>query len=50
MYGYPSGEAAEIATREVRHFLEGPDGAKLEKVVFCCFEKKDETAYREWLP
>ncbi|KAI4216040.1 MAG: hypothetical protein LQ351_001536 [Letrouitia transgressa] len=50
VYGYPSGEAAEIATREVRHFLEGPDGAKLEKVVFCCFEKKDETAYREWLP
>ncbi|KAL9613023.1 MAG: hypothetical protein Q9167_002413 [Letrouitia subvulpina] len=50
VYGYPSGEAAEVATREVRRFLEGQDGPKLEKVVFCCFERKDEVAYQKLLP
>lgn len=53
MYGYPSGEAAEVATREVRRFLtEEETGGKgrLERVVFCCFEQKDVRAYEEWLP
>lgn len=55
MYGYPSGEAAEVAGREVRRFLEeleGNEGRKgnLERVVFCIFETKDERAYGEWLP
>ena len=55
MYGYPSGEAAEVAAREVRRFLEeleGSEGRKgnLERVVFCIFETKDEKAYRQWLP
>lgn len=54
VYGYPSGEAAEVATREVRRFLveEAERGGekRLERVVFCCFEQKDVRAYEEWLP
>ncbi len=55
VYGYPSGEAAEVAAWEVRRFLEelerkeGKVGG-LERVVFCIFEAKDERAYGEWLP
>lgn len=53
-YGYPSGEAAEVATREVRRFLveEAEKGGekRLERVVFCCFEQKDVRAYEKWLP
>lgn len=50
MYGYPPGEAAEVASREVRRFLEEEDEGTLERVVICCFEGKDERAYGEWLP
>lgn len=51
VYGYPSGEAAEVAGWEVRRFLEAEgEGGGLERVVFCIFEGKDETAYGEWLP
>lgn len=50
VYGYPLGEAAEVAFREVRRFLEEDDGGRLERVVFCCFEAKDVRAYGEWLP
>ena len=50
VYGYPSIEAAEVATQEVRRFLEEEEGEKLERVVFCCFEGKDVRAYEEWLP
>ncbi|KAM0796325.1 hypothetical protein BDR22DRAFT_893331 [Usnea florida] len=51
VYGYPSGEAAEVAGREVRRFLEEEgEGGGLERVIFCIFEEKDERAYAEWLP
>ena len=50
VYGYPSGEAAEVACKEVRRFLESEEGKRLERVVFCCFEAKDEKAYGVWLP
>ena len=54
MYGYPSGEAAEVATKEVRKFLEENNADKgdrtLERIVFCCFEEKDVRAYEKWLP
>lgn len=54
MYGYPSREAAEVASREVRQFLveeeERGGERRLERVVFCCFEQKDVRAYEEWLP
>lgn len=52
VYGYPSGEAAEVAATEVRRFLETETDAaeKIERVIFCCFETKDVVAYEEWLP
>lgn len=55
VYGYPSGEAAEIACREVRRWLEDQEADeeaenKVERVVFCLFENKDVRAYLEWLP
>ena len=55
VYGYPSREAAEIASEEVRNFLEELEEqentkSRLERVVFCIFETKDEKAYVEWLP
>ena len=56
VYGYPSGEAAEVAVGEVRAFLEEEEeeerspGGGLDRVVFCCWEMKDVRAYEEWLP
>ncbi|KAL8858922.1 MAG: hypothetical protein Q9178_004601 [Gyalolechia marmorata] len=50
VYGYPSDEAAEIACKTVRSFLESEKGQKLDRVVFCCFLKKDELEYQRILP
>ncbi|KAK4692545.1 hypothetical protein P7C71_g4684, partial [Lecanoromycetidae sp. Uapishka_2] len=56
VYGYPPREAAEVASKEVRRWLEeeeqnkGEGKGRLERVVFCCFEAKDERAYEKWLP
>ncbi|KAH8594406.1 hypothetical protein B0O99DRAFT_624923 [Bisporella sp. PMI_857] len=50
VYGYPSQEAAPVAIKAVKDFLEGEDGDKLEKVVFCTFVQKDVDAYNDWLP
>lgn len=54
IYGYPSGEAAEVAAEVVREFLvgleEGREEGGLERVVFCCFLEKDVAAYEESLP
>ena len=57
VYGYPSGEAAEVALGVVRDWLvkqeeeeEGEEGPKLERIVFCCFEAKDENAYSALIP
>lgn len=52
VYGYPSGEAAEVVCGVVRKWLEEHEGEEggLERVVICCFEAKDERAYSEWLP
>lgn len=50
IYGYPSEEAAPVAIRAVKEFLEGEDGDKLEKVIFCTFVQKDVAAYNNWLP
>ncbi|KAI5851014.1 hypothetical protein BZA05DRAFT_430365 [Tricharina praecox] len=47
VYGYPSYPAARVALDTVRKFMETDDGAKLDLVVFCNFEKKDENAYNE---
>lgn len=50
VYGYPSNEAAPVAISAVKRFLEGEDGDKLEKVIFCTFVQKDVNAYNKWLP
>jgi O-acetyl-ADP-ribose deacetylase (regulator of RNase III) len=50
IYGYPSHDAAPVAIKAVKDFLEGKDGDKLEKVVFCTFVPKDVDAYNFWLP
>ncbi|GAQ04097.1 O-acetyl-ADP-ribose deacetylase MACROD1 [Aspergillus lentulus] len=51
VYGYPSNEAAFAALDEVRKFLEGPGNIeKLERIIFCNFERKDEVAYEQAIP
>lgn len=51
VYGYPSDEAAEAVLDETRKFLENPANiGKLERVVFCNFERKDVVAYNESIP
>ncbi|KAL9104286.1 MAG: hypothetical protein Q9163_000727 [Psora crenata] len=62
VYGYPPGEAAEVAVKEARRWCEEEERRskegdvettkhwRLERIVFCCFEGKDERAYEEWLP
>ncbi|MCJ1403779.1 hypothetical protein MMC11_007002 [Xylographa trunciseda] len=49
VYGYPSGEAAQVACGAVRGWLEGGERT-VRSVVFCVYERKDERAYEEWLP
>ncbi|OIW32015.1 A1pp-domain-containing protein [Coniochaeta ligniaria NRRL 30616] len=50
VYGYPSREAAPVAMRAVREFLEEDKEGKIELVVFVTFEKKDVDAYNDFLP
>ncbi|KAJ6785837.1 hypothetical protein PWT90_09169 [Aphanocladium album] len=49
IYGYPSLDAAEVACRTVREYLDEHDGP-LEKVVFVTFLQKDVDAYNAALP
>jgi O-acetyl-ADP-ribose deacetylase (regulator of RNase III) len=50
VYGYPSWEAAPVAIRAVREFLEEDHEHKIDLVVFVTFEKKDVDAYNDFLP
>jgi O-acetyl-ADP-ribose deacetylase (regulator of RNase III) len=50
VYGYPSGEASEVALETVRKFFEEGKGDGLERVVFCNFLQKDEDAYFKNIP
>lgn len=50
VYGYPSLAAAKAAIDEVKIFLEGENGEKLDKVIFCNFSQKDVDAYEQFLP
>lgn len=51
VYGYPSPEAARTVVDEVRKFLDEPGHiGKLERVIFCNFEVKDEVAYEKAIP
>jgi O-acetyl-ADP-ribose deacetylase (regulator of RNase III) len=44
VYRFPSERAAQIALREINHFLQG--NAMLEKVISVCFGKTDFTIYQ----
>ncbi|KAJ5328128.1 hypothetical protein N7452_008518 [Penicillium brevicompactum] len=51
VYGFPSDEAAEAVLDETRKFLEKPANiGKLERVIFCNFERKDVVSYRDSIP
>jgi O-acetyl-ADP-ribose deacetylase (regulator of RNase III) len=51
VYGYPSGEASQVALHTVRKFLEDEDKTdKLDRVIFCNFLQKDEDAYFKNVP
>lgn len=49
IYGYPSEDAAVVACRTVREYLDEHDGP-LEKVVFVTFLQKDVDAYNVIIP
>ncbi|PWY92115.1 LRP16 family protein [Aspergillus heteromorphus CBS 117.55] len=51
VYGYPSEAAARAALDETRKFVENPSHVgKLERIIFCNFERKDEIAYEKLTP
>lgn len=50
IYGYPSDEAALVACRTVREFMESEDGDEMVRVVFVAFEDKDIRSYNKMLP
>ena len=47
IYGYPADRAALVATREVTGFL--AQDARIERVVFCCFDATTMAHYRRAL-
>jgi O-acetyl-ADP-ribose deacetylase len=50
IYGYPSSEAAPVACKAAKEFLEGTDGHKIDRVIFVTFLEKDVDAYNKALP
>lgn len=47
VYGYPLAPAARVAVAEARAYLSG--GGTLERVIFCCFDARNERAYLDAL-
>ncbi|GAA5978827.1 hypothetical protein JCM11641_003576 [Rhodosporidiobolus odoratus] len=50
VYGYPLDDAASVACDEVRKFLEGTDGDKIDAVIFTVFRQIDVNPYLDNLP
>lgn len=50
VYGYPKAAATDAALEQVKAFLEGPSGSKLDQVVFCCFAPEDMKGYENAAP
>ncbi|GAA5928793.1 hypothetical protein JCM10213_002558 [Rhodosporidiobolus nylandii] len=50
VYGYPLDAAAQTACDEVRKFLEGSDGDKIDAVIFTVFRQIDVNSYLDNLP
>lgn len=46
IYGYPSVNAAHVALKTVRQFLEKNEG-EVDRVIFCIFLKEDWEIYQE---
>jgi len=47
IYGFPKGEAAEIAIREVQSFLDSKNFIK--QVIFCCYDNQNYSIYNKIL-
>jgi O-acetyl-ADP-ribose deacetylase (regulator of RNase III) len=47
VYGYPIGEAAEIAVNTIRDEIAA--GSELQEVVFCSFSQEDADVYKHLL-
>jgi O-acetyl-ADP-ribose deacetylase len=47
VYGFPKGRAAEIATTEVRAFLEKDH--EIQRLIFCCFDEENYRIYQSIL-
>jgi O-acetyl-ADP-ribose deacetylase (regulator of RNase III) len=45
VYGYPRGDAAQIAVASVRGAI--ANGSCLERVIFCCFDAETASIYRQ---
>lgn len=52
VYGYPIGDATEVAIETVAEWLDSSEGKKagVEQVVFCTFSKADHDVYLEKIP
>lgn len=49
-FGFPSREAATIALRTTRAFLDAGEGEGLQKIIFCVYKKTDKIVYRDMIP
>lgn len=45
IYSFPIERAAAIALKEIREFLNGPDGERIDKVMIVCFDDYNYKAY-----
>lgn len=50
IYGYPNGDAARVALKTTREYLDGPGKGKFTAVIFCIFLDVDLKHYHELTP
>lgn len=50
VYGYPKETATHAAVEAVTQFLRGPQGERIDLVVFCCFSPGDLSLYERIAP
>lgn len=50
VYGYPKEAATHAAVDAVAQFLRGPQGERIDLVVFCCFSPGDLALYERIAP
>ncbi|PWN51674.1 A1pp-domain-containing protein, partial [Violaceomyces palustris] len=49
VYAYPFSEAVHQAVSSVVDFLQGPEGHRIDRVIFCCFSEEDSAKYSKFL-